>query len=309
MVERLVTGLLLVTTMAVFMSSSIEAMQNRGLKIITVTKENLEGEYHDSTGRIHFSSEVRDDDYKLAVTTSEGEPVVFSKKPRGSSMMAMTMGRTGFLVKMNQPGSGLPKYSDYVVPEVFHDQMESALRQNSIPKRFRRHLDSSNTKETLRKAIEELASCSEADLIIEAAKALGMDAGVMGSDSPAARQFYVLAMRLMKIKDSMQGEAEARGYHGYPHSFNQGLHSEWYKYGQKQEKCSKCTTGSCPYYGDRSNECFGMCGYGCYCWSWLCGDCCVHQGCVDHDKCCRRHGTASWECFSVWNFDCSGYSC
>ena len=97
------TELLFVTTMAVSMFVPIRAMQNRGLNIITVTKENLEGEYHDSTGRIHFSSEVRDDDYKLTVTTTEGEPVVFSKKPRGSSMMAMTMGRTCLLYTSPSP--------------------------------------------------------------------------------------------------------------------------------------------------------------------------------------------------------------
>ena len=37
-----------------------------------------------------------------------------------------------------------------------------------------------------------------------------------------------------------------------------------------------------------SNECYGMCGPGCTCWSWVCGDCCYHYGCARHDSWCRQ---------------------
>ena len=37
-----------------------------------------------------------------------------------------------------------------------------------------------------------------------------------------------------------------------------------------------------------SNECYGMCGLGCSCWSWVCGDCCYHGGCAKHDSWCRN---------------------
>jgi len=36
-----------------------------------------------------------------------------------------------------------------------------------------------------------------------------------------------------------------------------------------------------------ANECYGMCGNGCSCWSWVCGDCCYHTGCAKHDSWCR----------------------
>jgi hypothetical protein len=36
-----------------------------------------------------------------------------------------------------------------------------------------------------------------------------------------------------------------------------------------------------------ANECYGMCGNGCSCWSWVCGDCCYHGGCAKHDSWCR----------------------
>merc|ERR1719419_1477347 len=31
------------------------------------------------------------------------------------------------------------------------------------------------------------------------------------------------------------------------------------------------------------NECFGMCGAECSCWSWVCGDCDCWAGCHQHD--------------------------
>lgn len=37
-----------------------------------------------------------------------------------------------------------------------------------------------------------------------------------------------------------------------------------------------------------ANECYGMCGNGCSCWSWVCGDCCYHSGCAKHDSWCRN---------------------
>jgi len=37
-----------------------------------------------------------------------------------------------------------------------------------------------------------------------------------------------------------------------------------------------------------ANECYGMCGPGCSCWSWVCGDCCYHYGCARHDSWCRQ---------------------
>ena len=37
---------------------------------------------------------------------------------------------------------------------------------------------------------------------------------------------------------------------------------------------------------DPADGCFGMCGNGCNCWAWVCGDCCVHPGCQIHDWTC-----------------------
>lgn len=44
----------------------------------------------------------------------------------------------------------------------------------------------------------------------------------------------------------------------------------------------------CQAYPNQGNECYGMCGNGCSCWSWVCGDCCYHNGCAKHDTWCRQ---------------------
>ena len=59
---------------------------------------------------------------------------------------------------------------------------------------------------------------------------------------------------------------------------------------------SNCTTGIGPYMGDQSNSCNGMCGPGCHCWWWICGDCCTHKGCLDHDNYCAKDGYISFSC-------------
>jgi hypothetical protein len=46
--------------------------------------------------------------------------------------------------------------------------------------------------------------------------------------------------------------------------------------------------GYCTAYPNSGDQCYGMCGYGCSCWSWVCGDCCYHNGCAQHDSWCRQ---------------------
>lgn len=55
-------------------------------------------------------------------------------------------------------------------------------------------------------------------------------------------------------------------------------------------------------------ECFGMCGPRCWCWDWLCEDCCLHQACLQHDTCCRhaKPEYISTYCLLpfIYGFDC-----
>lgn len=60
-------------------------------------------------------------------------------------------------------------------------------------------------------------------------------------------------------------------------------------------------------------ECFGMCGTKCWCWDWVCGDCCLHKGCLQHDACCRcasPHYLSTYCLLPfIYGFDCiNGYN-
>lgn len=53
----------------------------------------------------------------------------------------------------------------------------------------------------------------------------------------------------------------------------------------------------CTAYPNASDSCYGMCGSGCSCWSWVCGDCCYHYGCAVHDSWCRSGQW--WYCYNI----------
>ena len=63
-----------------------------------------------------------------------------------------------------------------------------------------------------------------------------------------------------------------------------------------------CVLGPCSLEEDPNNDdCFGMCGEGCDCWRWLCGDCCSHPVCSAHDAAtrdCEDGGFSGTEIFS-----------
>ncbi|KAJ7365378.1 hypothetical protein OS493_005485 [Desmophyllum pertusum] len=74
---------------------------------------------------------------------------------------------------------------------------------------------------------------------------------------------------------------------------------------QRQKRCTNMKTVS----WHRRNECRGMCGPTCTCWSLICGDCCYHQGCYEHDRCCDVKGFWDTYCLLpfMYSFSCSSY--
>ena len=71
-----------------------------------------------------------------------------------------------------------------------------------------------------------------------------------------------------------------------------------------EAEMAKCKSDkSCP--PCKHLECTGLCGPGCTCWQFLCGDCCVHIGCLGHDICCAKYGPSSWQCIMIVNFQCN----
>ena len=301
----------------------------QGLAIIESNNDKIEGLYHGTSGGIRFVSQQKNGRQSLSITSANGAPIFVAEKPQDSSVMVMSLGNTKLVSEANHPAENGRRYPDYVVPQAFHNHLPHVLRQKEIPRAVMQYFDGRSANVTRQRAVEDLVSRGDADLIVEAAKALGR-AGVMGYENPAALQFYVLAMRLDKIKEQVRMRTQAMDvkkvnnfgrpvlqaaephYRSFPRPLPHALNNKPYSGNiQKRQTCSECTTGRCPYYGDRSNECLGMCGKECTCWSWLCGDCCVHQGCLEHDQCCNEEGFWSLGCLfaAPFSFSCTSYSC
>lgn len=293
---------LLVVASSLPLETEVDEQRNEEgkLNVITITQEEIEGEYHSpSGGGIHFKSVVRGEYHFLSITTTEGEPLVIAKQPHNSTTL-MTLTGIDFLVMKTPSESGPTKYTDYIVPNVFHKNVEKALKWNRFSGKLLEQLDT-EVNETRQSTIENLALRPEIELCLSAAQALG-DLGVVGAQNPAAMPFFALTLRLMKYRAILNGNELT--------TINDIIGNRRETVDDRQKRsCSLCTHGSCPYYG-YGNDCYGMCGIRCWCQSWFCGDCCVHQGCLGHDYCCGEYGYTSWSCITVWNIDCdSSYSC
>ncbi len=106
-------------------------------------------------------------------------------------------------------------------------------------------------------ALDEMLQVPEVKLLPNLSRTLG-SMGITGSAYPASLAMHKVARQ----------SADALGIDVQPL--------------QAPTENSLCTA-----YPNSGNNCYGMCGPGCSCWSWVCGDCCYHYGCARHDDWCR----------------------
>ena len=280
----------------VAVSRSNDQTAPRGLSTVTVTEQQLEGYYYGGNGGIYFLSTANSTHFVVSITTTNGQRVFFVVNPVVLNMTIMSVNDTNFMIMDNQTG-----YTDYLIPREYMNTMESVLKgQTNMTDELMRHLDNTTVNETRVSVLQRLATSPEAILIIEAAQALG-NSGIQGSDYPSAMHFYLLAVRLANLQENGNSVTTTKTQSSIM---------------QRRKRAQTCSNGAtscarCPFpKGD--NNCFGLCGKGCSCWSFVCGDCCLHQFCLSHDQCCADNGFFSIPCLSVvWskikcgsNYDC-----
>ena len=151
-----------------------------------------------------------------------------------------------------------------------------------------------DSQAAIKASVERLVAHPAVRLLEPAAWALGEDLGVTGKDEPAAMPFYTTAMKLTEARSRSERKRISRNSFG----------SYFYRPAvvQAYPNCDLTTCPPC-----KEDECFGLCGYGCWCWIIVCGDCCLHKGCVEHDACCRKNGMYSAKCLFPFNLACVGY--
>ena len=270
------------------------------LNLITVAEEMIEGEYYSrNLGSIHFVS--KSDSLSITTLGENEEKLFVGSRPSGPNSASVASILNSEFLLLNTPTDGIDDYS--VSPSMSRKAEEAVKSPNH--KKLDRLLPklSHDTDEIRQSAYEQLVSRPEVELIIAAAKAMG-DEGITGRKNPAALPFYMMALGLAK----QQWESEVP-----PDPVRT---KRWWWWGdddedEETELCHHghtCPVDECP--ESAESDCRGMCGKGCWCWSWVCGDCCWQRGCHGHDVCCGIYGYFSWACISVWNVECdSTYEC
>ncbi len=265
-----------------------QQQRNDGLQNVVVTNNQLQGEYYGDQGGIRFESIINETHIYFKVSTIGGELVVVIIRPVDTPMMMFEMNQTAFLTMENEQGPD----AEYVIPEAYTNEMESIMMGfDTMTNEMLDKMDNKSVSEKSHDSIKSLAMSSHATLIVEAALALG-ETGLTGTDSQAAMKFYTIALKLLNAKDSVD---PAQTVPSYSSGSERQRRSHL-------TRCSSngaiCPSERCPF-KEGSNNCLGLCGRGCSCWSFVCGDCCINEYCLTHDRCCANAGFFTFTCFSV----------
>ena len=183
-------------------------------------------------------------------------------------------------------------YRDYYVPKYMYEETSIKATQfntsilellGTLP--FNYHTDH------LQRSVLELLESPFVDFINNAAYTLGVNLEFFGNTYPSLLPLYLVANVLEQLQVTNVLSRSGRSKCTLKESE------------VKDEDCFQ----ECPPCPDE--ECLSLCGYGCHCWKWVCGDCCYHLGCHGHDLCCRKNFIQT-KCLFPISFKCeTEYSC
>ena len=152
-------------------------------------------------------------------------------------------------------------------------------------------------KQYWKRAMSEAREQGDYKLLEELSRALG-EYGVRGHTSTSALSLFHLCRTILSAVEADMPTNEP--------SPTKVRKRRWWG---SESKCKSLKN-------NKYNQCFGMCGKLCTCWSWACGDCCFHRGCFEHDICCAEPneengkkgcGFYSAECLAPVRFTCKHF--
>ena len=242
---------------------------------------------------IHFTSQ---NNY-LSVVTLDNRPVIQARvlSDEGDEVYANILGQRFVQLKSSPYMFVIPGHYETENVEAFLATPEG---REIFAAKMQIVSDQTTHEAAVMSATRDLASSREAALMEEAARGLGINMGITGKDEPAILPFYLAALQLLKMRDAeekheTEGQANKRSFYS-----NVGYYSA-----HSQGKYPDCDITTCP--PCQEDLCLGMCGHRCECWKWVCGDCCFHEGCKDHDLCCRKYGHQYFRCKFHFGLKCS----
>lgn len=258
-----------------------------------------------SPGELHLSSASREL-VTGCYTNTFGNEIVFAIKSSGfhvtdqdnnTIVSVDTLGENRRLIEIKgsifvQERSSRDTFDYYIPPQQVGILRaaygkDNAARWGEVVRQAER-LD--NDESILQQSLSSLVADPGFMLLASAARAIG-EKGFTGIDYPILLPFYVTAMKLSELADKFSGVQPSANH---------------FKAAGSEPKSQTCISyDTCP--PCQENQCLGLCGKGCDCWRFVCGDCCYHQGCYDHDLCCEKFFRVS--CLFPFSFSCTSYSC
>ena len=297
---QLVFQLVLLVTAVAFTSA---APRDKKLQILSLSAHELRALYHTSSDEgIELLSEVSDKFHHLSINTLDGTQLVSARSSSDTGAAVWKIMDSTILLHSSGGKEERAGIMEYAVPSAFTARLEKEMKRNNyISKKLLNSLDTASTAEVKHSAFSKLLSRPEMDTIIEMAHALGA-AGVYGHENQPALNFYGLALNYDKMRSPPRVREPVLPPHlklREPGGTLTCTTPGWF-YGEYEDHCKRCPLDD--------EYCTGMCGNTCYCWWFLCGDCCYHQGCYEHDLCC----TGGWiylnmKCIYPFPFDCDDY--
>eukprot|EP00117_Sycon_ciliatum_P029959 scpid36542/ scgid23730/ len=183
-------------------------------------------------------------------------------------------------------------------------------RFNVMGTDFNTDLQDNVDEESEQRVFDRFRGSDEFKLLPVLSQLIGKGHNVTGYENSAALVLHRLALNSQKLHGTLDENFQPAKHR--VKRCDLGLNpwsdctSDTFACDSPKGRCSNdildyTTPESCNYRGtpltqsDYASGCFGMCGPGCYnCWTYICGDCCVHPGCTQHDG----------ECSSYTSFDC-----
>lgn len=235
----------------------------------------------------------------LTLSTLSGQKILSVEEQVGPVRLVTLSNREFVQHHEGSEESGTPIHiQDYAVPRYhrsYAGTQDHETFANLISKL--KKINPEKHARVLEKSVNIALSKCEMNLLSDAAIAMGQR-GINSRDYPSTLSLYMTASRVASRlnvdinKNLSSNEINNNTYELPP------IH-ERLKRQDCETECPPC----------KSQECLGLCGPGCTCWKWTCGNCCYNKGCYYHDLCCRAK-PKSLTCLLPMSFDCnSKYEC
>ena len=260
--------------------------------------DRVDGSYvSPALGRGIIFNSTRD---SLVVTTLNGSRLL-SAEERVGPVRLITLGNWEFIqhrenIDPNDAESGTVR--DYAIFE-HHGSFAGSRDHGKFARLLGKlkKLDHSVHAEVLQKSMQMILTEPEIELLHDAAVAMGQR-GITGRGYPSALPLYMTAMRLSFNPSTTVATTD----NNFPQSdtYNDEKPEDFFI--TRMKRNTRTCLAKCP--PCKGEKCLGLCGRGCTCWKWACGDCCYHKGCFYHDLCCRKR-PYSLACWVPLEFDCN----